>query len=234
MIVLALDTCFAACSAAVLVERDGAVRITGRLESRRTGHSEALPGMIDACAREAGVTVSDVTLIAVTRGPGTFTGVRVGISAARALALVTGAPIVTMTSLALIAATALDYVPTLAAHGRGGLLVAAPGPQAYLYVQRFDPAGSATTAAEAVDAREVLDRLSSDTKVIGPAAPRLADLAAANGQQIAVHPGELLADARVLARRAATLVPLDGPLLPLYLRPPDAKPQDGRSLPRAP
>lgn len=232
MILLALDTCLAACSAAVRVERDGVARLAGRFEARRTGHAEVLPGMIADCAREAGIAVGEIDRIAVTRGPGTFTGVRVGVAAARALALATGAPIVAVTSLALIAATALAGEPGLAQRLPFGLAAVAGGPQDYLYAQRFDHAGRATSQPFAAIAGEVLAGLAPGTLAVGPAAARLAAMAQTSGRAIATLPGETLPDARVLALIAGALEPIAGPLLPLYLRPPDAKPQDGTSMPR--
>lgn len=234
MIVLALDTCLAACSAAVLVERAGVAAVTGRIEARRTGHAEALPDMIAACARAAGIALRDVTRIAVTRGPGTFTGVRVGISAARALALATGAPIVATTSLALVAATALAADPALGAGPHRTILVAVPGPQAWLYVQTFDRAGRAITEACACESGRAIPALELDTIVIGPAARGISAVAAAQGHAAACAAEDVLPDARVLATMAPGLEAVAGPLMPLYLRPPDAKPQDGRSLPRMP
>ena len=77
-------------------------------EPRATGHAERLFPMIAEVMDGAGLAFSAIDRIAVTLGPGTFTGVRVGIAAARALALATGKPVVAMTSLAVMAHRAED------------------------------------------------------------------------------------------------------------------------------
>ena len=85
MYVLALDTALAACSAAVLDSRHG-ILASVSLPMRR-GHAEALLPTINHVMDDAGVAFSDLDRIAVTVGPGSFTGLRVGVSAARGIAL---------------------------------------------------------------------------------------------------------------------------------------------------
>lgn len=85
---LAFDTCYDACSAAVFRHGD---KLSSRFEPMRTGHAERLMPMIAEVLDEAGLAAHDLDRIAVTRGPGTFTGTRIGIAAARALMLATGA-----------------------------------------------------------------------------------------------------------------------------------------------
>ena len=80
MIILAFDCTAAACSVAVW--RDGTT-LAGARELMERGQAEALAPMIDACMKSAGVAFADVARIGVTVGPGSFTGVRVGLAAAR-------------------------------------------------------------------------------------------------------------------------------------------------------
>src|SRR5512145_626858 len=104
MNVLAFDTCFGAVSVAVRGQcASGEWRLREVYEERATGHAERLFPMMAEVMDGAGLAFSALDRIAVTLGPGTFTGVRVGISAARALALALGKPVVGITSLAAMA-----------------------------------------------------------------------------------------------------------------------------------
>ncbi len=96
MIVFALNTAFAALDGAIL--RDGVV-LAEDFEPLARGHEQRLPDFVSALFARADVVFSDVTRFAVVTGPGSFTGVRVGVSYMRGLALVTGAPCVGITSL---------------------------------------------------------------------------------------------------------------------------------------
>src|SRR5258708_23650383 len=102
MRVLAIDTALEACSAAVLdTERaDGAVYES--LPMVR-GHAEALIPLIARVLKRAGLAFSEIDRIAVTTGPGSFTGLRVGISAARGIARAAKKPVVGLTALAACA-----------------------------------------------------------------------------------------------------------------------------------
>ena len=99
MTLLALDTSMAACSVAVW--RDGI--LAHRFAAMERGHAEALFSHDPRGDGEAGASFADLRAIAVTRGPGSFTGVRVGVAAARGLALATDKPIIAATSLEVIA-----------------------------------------------------------------------------------------------------------------------------------
>ena len=90
MRLLALDTATSACSAALW--QDGTV-LARHLQPMARGQSEALLPMVAAVMAEAGLAFADLDLLAVTVGPGTFTGIRIGLAAARGLALATGLPL---------------------------------------------------------------------------------------------------------------------------------------------
>lgn len=98
MLCLGLDTCGQACSVAIV--DDGRV-LAGRSESMRRGHAEALAPMVKDVMTAAGLEYTDIDRLAVTTGPGAFTGIRVGLSFARGLALATGRPLIGINVLEL-------------------------------------------------------------------------------------------------------------------------------------
>jgi tRNA threonylcarbamoyladenosine biosynthesis protein TsaB len=96
---LAIDTATEACSAALLHEG----RLTERSERVGRGHADEILGMVDAVLREAGIGIGAVGGIAVTIGPGSFTGVRIGVSVAQGLAFGAGLRVVGVTTLEALA-----------------------------------------------------------------------------------------------------------------------------------
>ena len=227
---LAFDTCFGACSVAATWRTPEGAAGAFRFERIERGHAERLVPMIGAVMDEAPFDFSEVARIVVTDGPGTFTGQRVGIAAARALALATGAPVGTLSSLAVMAYTAAHDI---AGETAGKVLaVAVDARRGEIYFQAFagaDPAplGAPTlttpaAAAGMLGAREAI--------AVGSGAEMLAE--AANGVGLSVVPrlGALAPDVRFIPDGA--VLPGAGLPRPLYLRPPDAKPQDGAALAR--
>ena len=91
MHILALDTSMGACSAAVLMREGASRRLLLREALMTRGHAEALMPMVADVMAESGLDFAELDRIAATVGPGSFTGVRIAIAAARALALVTRA-----------------------------------------------------------------------------------------------------------------------------------------------
>jgi tRNA threonylcarbamoyladenosine biosynthesis protein TsaB len=213
--VLAFDTGGAACTAAVL--RDGAVAAR-RLAPMERGHAEALMPMIDAVLEEAGIAVAALDLIAVTTGPGAFTGLRIGLAAARGLALASGVPALGITRFAAAAAA----VPRERQAGKR-LVIALDSKRRELYLQAFAE-GEAEGDGALVPPEAVPDWLPPGPLLLaGDAAPALARLIAARAG-VEQAPGPGLVDAVDVARLAAAewrpgLRP--PPPLPLYLRAPD-------------
>jgi tRNA threonylcarbamoyladenosine biosynthesis protein TsaB len=122
MRVLALDTSAGACSAAVLI--DG--RCVQRLRELSRGHAEVLMPMVVKVMAEAACAFDDLTFVAVTVGPGAFTGLRIGLASARGIALAAGIACVGVTTLEAIAEAADQRAadrPILAAldSGRGDM-----------------------------------------------------------------------------------------------------------------
>src|SRR5919204_2428098 len=102
MRVLAIDTALEACSAAVL-DPDGGITASESLAMTR-GHAETLMPLIARVMNGARVEFAQLDRIAVTVGPGSFTGLRVGIAAARGIALAAGKPAIGLSTLSALAA----------------------------------------------------------------------------------------------------------------------------------
>jgi tRNA threonylcarbamoyladenosine biosynthesis protein TsaB len=191
--VLAFDSAGHGCSAAVLRGERVWARHSGPMER---GHAEALVPMIEAVLAEAGMASGDLDLIAVTVGPGAFTGLRIALATAHGLALATGRPLLGITSFAMVAA----QVPADACAGRR-LVVALDSKRRELYLQACDAAG----AAEGEGAL-VAPEFFADWAPAGPllvAGDGAARLVAALGPRAVSAPGSGLADAADLARLAA-------------------------------
>ena len=217
MKLLAIDTSASHCAVCVLDDAAGTAHRDVR--DIGTGHAEVLMGQIAGVLKQAHLTWSDLERIAVCVGPGSFTGVRVGVSAARGLALALGIPAVGVTTLEAIAADAAPLA------GGRPILAAIDARRGQLYFQPFDDAGVATADPRAVPVEQALAMVQSDTVVAG------------NGAAVLGADGAVLADAAsgdigTIARLAAARAPGAAPV-PLYLRSADAKPQTGFALPRA-
>lgn len=229
-VVLAIDTSLAACSVALAWEERGVRRLVHRLRTAPTGHAEALMGLIAEATAEAGVGFADLDRIAVSVGPGTFSGLRIGIAAARGLALASGKPTVGVSSLLVLAATA--GLRTEIAAGR---LVAATidARRGEVYLQlarRLVDGWRAESEPLLLPVSEAARRLPIDEPVlaVGYGAPLLGS---AGSAAVEARLPDLLPDARGLVQLADTAAP--GEVRPLYLRPPDAKPTSG-ALPLRP
>src|SRR5437773_11147863 len=103
MLILAIDTAMDACAAGVL-DTDAGKLIAHQSQAMKRGHAEALMPLIARVMTESGIAFATLDRIAVTTGPGSFTGLRVGLSAARGIALAAGKPVVGLTTLTAFAA----------------------------------------------------------------------------------------------------------------------------------
>ncbi|MBV8777283.1 MAG: tRNA (adenosine(37)-N6)-threonylcarbamoyltransferase complex dimerization subunit type 1 TsaB [Alphaproteobacteria bacterium] len=218
-IVLAFDTAGSACSAAVA--RDGRTVAHERRQMRH-GHAEALLPMIERVTLAAGAAPTEIRVVAVTVGPGGFTGIRAGLAAAQGIALAAGARLVGITSFAAVAA--------LVEGDDRPLLIALDGRREELFVQLFDAGDNPYGEPAAVPPRELGGFVGGR---IGAVPLRLAgDAAAAAAAALAAH-GGVVALSGVVPDAAGVLAALRAypnrlaPAGPLYLRPADV------SLPRS-
>ena len=230
MNVLAFDTCLGAVSAAVRWRGAyGHWHLRDRYEARQGGHAERLMPMVAEVMGEAGLAFADLDRIAVTAGPGTLTGVRVGIAAARGLALASGLPVVAAASLAVMAHRAGEMLEK----ARPELLaVAVDARRGMVYLEVFDRAHSVLAGPKLLATADVPALIGArPALVVGSGARAVASaIVEAGGRAEACLP-DLEPHARSLTLLAEGLGTAH-PVRPLYLRAPDAKPQADKSLTR--
>jgi tRNA threonylcarbamoyladenosine biosynthesis protein TsaB len=231
MIVLAVDTAGADCSAAVVRCIEGTTEpLCVRRDTLGRGHAEHLMPMIDALMGAAGTAFSDIDRFATTIGPGSFTGLRVGVSAIRGFALATGRPAVGVGSLEALAATALSQAQRESrASDHGTICAALDARHGNVYAQVFDAEGAALCPPQAIAAHQAVT-LPPFTAVTGTGASAIA--AHLEGH-ISVRDAGGCPDPVVIARLSAARSADDAPPKPLYLKPPDAAPAPP-PLPRQP
>ena len=229
MNILALETSMGACSAALFRRDGGACTVFGRTEKMARGHAEALMPMVAQIMSESGTAFAALDRIVATIGPGSFTGVRIAISAARGLALVTGAALFGIDSLTVMAKEAL----TLGVAGAAPFAVAVDARRGMLYLGLYDGAAQRREGPLLIAPDDAANLLPSGLRTaVGSGAARLAEAAGSHG----VHIEAKLLDLEPSASSLAALAEESGEtaltLRPLYLRPPDARPQTQASVAR--
>ncbi|KAA5602479.1 tRNA (adenosine(37)-N6)-threonylcarbamoyltransferase complex dimerization subunit type 1 TsaB [Blastochloris sulfoviridis] len=225
MRVLALDTALSACSVCLFDAAADEIRAVQSLPMHR-GHAEALIPLVERVMWVAGLGFDDIDRIVTTVGPGSFTGLRVGIAAARGFALALGRPAVGVTTLAALSA------PVMAEDDRVPVVAAIDAKHGNVYMQIAGPGGRAMISPRVSSLRDAV-RVAAIGKVrlVGSGAPLLA------AAWPAVERPPLLVDPRGapdiawVARLGAATSP-DALPRPVYLRPPDARPQDAARIAR--
>ena len=224
MILLAID-CSANLCAACVYDTTKGKELGREVLDLGKGHAEHLMGVIADAMGQAGKTYLDLDTIAVSIGPGSFTGLRVGVATARGLALALKIPAVGVTTLEALAAEARQVFPdrpvlAVLDGGRGEFHVALYDELAVL---RYGPAVTSLENAAAMASGSAADPV-----LTGNAASRVAEAA---GRVFDFGPHGATADIAVYVRLAAEKKPGEKPK-PLYLREADARPQAGFVLPR--
>ena len=236
MRILAVDTALGACSVAIALDGEVVARAFKPLSR---GHAEVLFAMISEVEQEAGLRASDMDRFAVTIGPGTFTGLRVGLSAARGLGLATSKPVLGLTTLQALAAgvaakdlTSEDVITSVIDAKRGEC-----------YMQMFDPALMPLSVpmivqldAAAAALGEALQKAGGRAFLVGTGAMLIAERLGQVTHPTQVHLTQVhltqihltgapdQPDAGRLALLAAAIDDVaSAPARPLYLRAPDAK-----------
>ncbi|MGE3148073.1 MAG: tRNA (adenosine(37)-N6)-threonylcarbamoyltransferase complex dimerization subunit type 1 TsaB [Pseudorhodoplanes sp.] len=224
MRILAIDTALEACSAALLDTESGAI-LASESRTMIRGHAEALLPLVARLMDKAKLEFDHLDRIAVTTGPGSFTGLRVGLSAARGIGLAARKPVVGLTTLAALAA------PYIAADDTASVASVIDARHDHVYYQLFGPGGRTLVAARIAPVHEATRAVATGpVRLVGSGA-RMLFQAWPRLQPLPLIDERRAPDIAWVARLGAAADEGAAPK-PLYLRAPDAQPQDAAQLPR--
>jgi tRNA threonylcarbamoyladenosine biosynthesis protein TsaB len=215
MRILALDSAVAGCSATIVA--DGVVVASYQQDLER-GHASVLPVMAQDCLHDAGIRATALDLIAVTVGPGSFTGIRGGVALAQGIAVAAGRPVIGVT----VGEALADSLPQL---GSRKLWVVTQSRRGRIFLEIGDEIGSFAITD--------LPPPQGPVAVAGGAALEIASRLAAAGANV------MLTDARLptgrhigqVAERRFFGTIRSLPAEPIYVDPPEAKLPGGKMPP---
>ena len=218
MLILAIDTALEACAAAVL-DTDAGELLAREQSLMKRGHAEALMPMIARVMQSADLAFTSLDRIAVTVGPGSFTGLRVGISAARGLALAAKRPAVGLTTLSAFAA------PIVGRSGPAPVISAIDARHDHVYFQIVGGDGSLLVRPSVAPIDEAIAASQFGAPhLVGNAAKILADRWPADAPRPVAVDAQPAPDVSWVAWLGAAANPDTTPARPFYLKAPDAKP----------
>ncbi len=228
MKILAIDTALPAVSACVLTE--GATRTDAEETlGMERGHAEALIPLIERVLGHIEGGYASIDRVAVTVGPGSFTGLRVGIAAARAIALAWSVPAVGVSTLAALAA------PLILEDKPGVVAVAVDAKHGHVFFAAFHSDGRIFVMPRFAAKEQAIEELSRNLgegplRLAGSGAPLLAIEAWKRGFDAETIGDRVAPDIAYVARLGLLADPASAPPRPLYLKAPDAKPRAGSML----
>jgi tRNA threonylcarbamoyl adenosine modification protein YeaZ len=227
MKILAIDTALGAASACVFEAGAEAPEAAESIAMER-GHAEALLPLIARVMAQTAGGFASLSRIAVTVGPGSFTGLRIGIAAARAIGLVCNVPVVGVATLAALAA------PLILEQKQGLVAAAIDAHHGNIYLAAFGQDGRATVLPRLTSLADALSVLEgAPLRLTGSAAPMLAIEAVAAGRVVDLAAEGSAPDIVFVAKLGLLADPLI-PARPLYLKAPDAKPPMDKTVVLAP
>ena len=226
MLILAIDTALDACAAAVL-DTDAGKSIAQESQPMKRGHAEALMPLIARVMKASGIAFASLDRIAVTTGPGSFTGLRVGLSAARGIGLAAGKPVVGLTTLTAYAA------PVVGQNAAQPVISAIDARHDHVYFQVVSGDGGSLVKPRVAPIEEALAAIRFGAPhLVGNAARILADRWPAEAPPPFKVDAQPAPDIAWVAWLGAAVSPDTAPARPYYLRAPDAKPSQDQ-LPRS-
>jgi tRNA threonylcarbamoyladenosine biosynthesis protein TsaB len=214
--ILAVDTALGACSAALLEDGKTLVHV---FEPMDRGHAERLAPMVEEAMKQAGADFASLDRLAVTIGPGTFTGQRVGLAFMRGLRLVLRIPLIGVTTLEAMASAAMRETGVT----RAAAIHDARRDEAYLLLQDGGTVVQQPAVMPFVEAIACI-RAFGACALAGSGAP-LTNLESDFPLSSIRQPDALWVARLALTRSAPMAAPG-----PLYLRAPDAKLPGGKTL----
>ncbi len=227
MRILALDTALGLCSACVY---DGTTGATLSAESliMDKGHAESLLPLVERVIGKISGKFQSIDRVAVSVGPGSFTGLRVALAAARAFGVALRVPVVGVTTLS---AFALPYLFDDAERVIASVIDARHD---HLYAQIMSHDGHILMAPDVISISAMADQLrGKSVRVVGNGARLLEDWLTDRGEDV-VCDGDIYGpDIVAIAQLGQIATPHLAQPTPLYLKPPDALPQQNGRLLRA-
>jgi tRNA threonylcarbamoyladenosine biosynthesis protein TsaB len=218
MLILAIDTALDACAAGVL-DTDAGQLIARESQTMKRGHAEALMPLIRRVMTASGIGFAALDRIAVTTGPGSFTGLRVGLSAARGIALAANKPAVGVTTLTAYAA------PVVTRNAGHPVISAIDARHDHVYFQVVGGDGSPLIRPQVAPIEAALAAVQFGAPhLLGNAARILADRWPADATPPVTVDPQPAPDIVWVAWLGAAVSPDTAPARPYYLRAPDAKP----------
>ena len=223
MRILALDTALPAVCACVLESGASEPLVTETLTMER-GHAEALLPLIERVMAQVEGGFASLDRIAVTVGPGSFTGIRVAISAARGFGVALDIPVVGVSTLAAFAAP-LVLGPKPASPKPSIIVSAIDARHGQVYLQACSQTGAILMAPTVLPLAEAIEKLPpGPLRITGSAAPLLA-IAAWSSHRAAEVEGDIVATPILYVARLGMIAdPAAAPPRPLYIKAPDVKP----------
>jgi tRNA threonylcarbamoyladenosine biosynthesis protein TsaB len=218
MLILAIDTALDACAAGVL-DTDAGKLIAHESQPMKPGHAEALMPLIARIMKESGIAFAALDRIAVTTGPGSFTGLRVGLSAARGIALAANKPVVGLTTLTAYAA------PIVSQNAEQPVISAIDARHDQVYFQVVSGNGSSLIRPRVAPIEEALGAARFGAPhLVGNAANILSQRWPAHAPPPFKVDPQPAPEITWVAWLGAAVSPNTAPARPYYLRAPDAKP----------
>jgi tRNA threonylcarbamoyl adenosine modification protein YeaZ len=217
MLILAIDTALDACAAAVL-DTDSETMLAQESLVMKRGHAEALMPLIARVMAQAGLPFSALDRIVATTGPGSFTGLRVGLSAARGLALAAHKPVVGVTTLSAYAA------PVVAEDRPHPVISAIDARHDHVYFQLVGGGGEELIPPQVAPIEDALMAARFGAPhLVGNAAGMLADRWPADAAPPVAVDAQVAPDIAWVAWLGAAAGQELAPARPFYLRAPDVK-----------
>jgi tRNA threonylcarbamoyladenosine biosynthesis protein TsaB len=216
--ILAIDTSGAACSAALWRRGGIAAR---RYQAMMHGHAEALVPMIVEMLDEAAESFRAIDAVAVTVGPGAFTGIRIGLATARGIGLAAGIPVVGITTFAAVA----QSISKPEINGRGALVLL-DSRRNDVFAQLFSPQLAELGNAMILKPGDVSHVITASRLVVaGDGIALVRPFFEASGTEVIFSAANGPVDAVCVAMRAAVALAQGGglPPRPIYLRAPEAR-----------
>ncbi|NRA87048.1 MAG: tRNA (adenosine(37)-N6)-threonylcarbamoyltransferase complex dimerization subunit type 1 TsaB [Rhizobiales bacterium] len=216
---LTLDTCTKACSVALL-GLDGAAKQFSWFEILERGHAEILADKVQMLLKQAGISASEISQIAVTIGPGTFTGARIALSFARMFASARKIPVIAVNSLQ---ATAFNAIAQLNLTSNNNIYVAMDARRGQVYFAGYNSQGTEILAPKAVEISEAILLINEDVILLGTGRALLLDHLPNFKELHLLTENMQFPDAGIFATFVKNYPHAENKVSPLYLRAADAK-----------